>query len=164
MGILTIELLKVSLLKYILKTFKMQITILGSTGQVGNAVLRHALNSGYKVKVLVRSSNKLNDLKEKVDFIEGDLLDSLAVERAIEGSSAIINAAGGVKEPDQYIKFQQIGKILAESVGEYFMLNASQMNDILTQIRSVVKDWRICANAIGIPKQEQDRMHPAFQF
>ena len=45
----------------------MQITILGSTGQVGKAVVIEALKSGYQVKVLVRSPDKLGDLKEKVE-------------------------------------------------------------------------------------------------
>lgn len=94
----------------------MQITILGSTGQVGKAVLREALNRGYQVTVLVRSPDKLGDLKEKVKIVQGDLLDPIAVEKALEGSKAVINAAGGVKEPDQYRKFQQIGGVLVEKM------------------------------------------------
>ena len=48
--------------------------------------------------------------------INGDLIDSLAVEQALQGSVAVINAAGGAKEPDQFSKFQQIGKILTEQM------------------------------------------------
>ena len=96
----------------------MQITILGSTGQVGRAVLNEALKKGYQEKVLVRSPEKLGDLKEKVTIIKGNLLDSFSVERALEGSKAIINAAGGVKEPNQFTKFQQIGEILSEKMNQ----------------------------------------------
>ena len=53
---------------------------------------------------------------------------------------------------------------LAKSVGEYFMLNTKQMDEILRQIISVVAKWRIHANAIGIPKKEQEMMQPAFRF
>jgi serine/threonine-protein kinase HipA len=53
---------------------------------------------------------------------------------------------------------------LAKSVGEYFMLNTKQMEEILTQIISVVSKWRIHANAIGILKKEQEMMQPAFKF
>ena len=94
----------------------MQITILGATGQVGKATLREALNKGYQVKVLVRSPDKLGDLKEKVTIVKGDLLNSLSVEQALHGSVVVINAAGGIKEPDQYKKFQLIGKILMEKM------------------------------------------------
>lgn len=40
----------------------MQITIPGSTGQVGKATLKEALKVGYQVKVLVRSPAKLSEL------------------------------------------------------------------------------------------------------
>lgn len=47
---------------------------------------------------------------------------------------------------------------LAKSVGEYFMLNTKHMEEILTQVNSVVAKWRIHANAIGILKKEQEMM------
>lgn len=53
---------------------------------------------------------------------------------------------------------------LAMSVGELFMLDIPSMDKILTEVKSVVSDWKIYANSIGIPKTEQDRMTPAFKF
>jgi serine/threonine-protein kinase HipA len=53
---------------------------------------------------------------------------------------------------------------LARSVGEYFMLNTKKMEEILTQIISVIAKWRIHANAIGILKKEQEMMEPAFKY
>jgi putative NADH-flavin reductase len=97
----------------------MQITILGSSGQVGKAVVTEALKAGYHVKVLVRNSDKLGDLKEKVEVIKGNLLDTLSVDKALEGSNAVINASGGVKEPNQFLKFQQIGKLLIEKMKQH---------------------------------------------
>jgi putative NADH-flavin reductase len=94
----------------------MQITILGSTGQVGKAVLNAALKLGHTVKVLVREPEKLGKLKEKVAIVKGDLLDELSVEKAFEGSKAVINVSGAVKEPDQLQKFRQIGKILVDKM------------------------------------------------
>jgi len=44
------------------------------------------------------------------------------------------------------------------------MLNAKKMEEILTQIISVIAKWRIHANAIGILKKEQGMMQPAFKF
>lgn len=95
---------------------KTQITIFGSTGQVGQAVLKEALKSGYQVKVLVRSPEKLGDFKDQVEVVQGNLLDASSVEKALEGSKAVINAAGGVKEADQFGKFQSIGYILLEKM------------------------------------------------
>ncbi len=96
----------------------MQISILGATGQVGKATLKAALSRGYQVKVLVRSPEKLGDLKEQVTIVEGNLLNSASVEQALTGSVAVVNAAGGVKEPGQYEKFQKIGYILTDKMNE----------------------------------------------
>ncbi|MCD4769150.1 MAG: HipA domain-containing protein [Bacteroidales bacterium] len=53
---------------------------------------------------------------------------------------------------------------LVKSVGEYFMLNIGQMNEILTEVKSVVAKWRIYASNIEISKQDQEMMQPAFLF
>jgi putative NADH-flavin reductase len=94
----------------------MQITILGSTGQVGKAVLNQALKAGYQVNVLVRDPEKLADLKEKVQVVKGNLLDEAAVEKALAGSTAVINVSGAVKEPDQIEKFKKIGDLLVSKM------------------------------------------------
>ncbi len=94
----------------------MQVTILGATGQVGKATLEKALAKGYQIKVLVRSPDKLGEFRDKVTVIKGDLLDSSAVNKALQGSSVVINAAGGVKEPDQFKKFEKIATILSDKM------------------------------------------------
>ncbi len=53
---------------------------------------------------------------------------------------------------------------LARSVGEFFMLDLTSMDKIITEVGFVVSDWRKYANSIGIPKTEQERMTPAFRF
>jgi serine/threonine-protein kinase HipA len=53
---------------------------------------------------------------------------------------------------------------LVKSVGEYFMLDIGQMNEILTRVKSVVAKWRTYANSIGISKHDQEMMQPAFKF
>ena len=94
----------------------MQITILGSAGQIGKIVAAEAIKMGYRVKVLVRNPDKLGELKDKVDIVQGNLLDPLSVEKALAGSKAVINLSGAVKEPNQIEKFQKIGEILVEKM------------------------------------------------
>src|SRR3977135_4427925 len=96
----------------------MQITILGAAGRIGKEVVKEALKAGYQVKVLVRNPDKLGELKERVEIVEGNLLDPLSVEKAMDGSRVVINLSGAAKEPDQVIKFQKIGKILVEKLKE----------------------------------------------
>jgi putative NADH-flavin reductase len=80
--------------------------------RVGQVVLREALWAGYRVRLLARSPHKLGAVSGAVDVVEGDLLDVSALRNALRGSRAVLSAAGGVKEPDQYGRFQRIGRNL----------------------------------------------------
>ena len=51
---------------------------------------------------------------------------------------------------------------LAYNVGEYFMLDKKNMDQILSEVKTSVSKWRIVASSIGIPRPEQDRMSSAF--
>ena len=51
---------------------------------------------------------------------------------------------------------------LAKSVGEYFHLNANQMDSIIKEVKGAVSGWRKIAIDIGIPRSEQDKMASAF--
>ena len=53
---------------------------------------------------------------------------------------------------------------LAKNVGEYFQLNEKQMDDILKEIKRVVKNWKTEATKIGISKAEIALMSSAFKF
>ncbi|MGJ8550684.1 type II toxin-antitoxin system HipA family toxin [Winogradskyella wichelsiae] len=51
---------------------------------------------------------------------------------------------------------------LAKSVGVYFRLNDTEMNAILTDVLTVVKDWKAVAKDIGIKNSEITLMSAAF--
>lgn len=51
---------------------------------------------------------------------------------------------------------------LAKSVGEYFRLTAKEMDQIIIEVLSVVKNWRRIAKEISIPRSEQELMARAF--
>lgn len=51
---------------------------------------------------------------------------------------------------------------LALSVGEYFRLNEKQMIQIIDEVISAVNKWRLIADKIGIPKNQQSLMTKAF--
>jgi len=53
---------------------------------------------------------------------------------------------------------------LARSVGLYFQLQDTQMENIIEEVISAVKEWRIVAKEIGISRAEQEVMSPAFQL
>ena len=53
---------------------------------------------------------------------------------------------------------------LAKSVGAFFQLNEKQMDDILKEVKVVVKNWKTEATKIGISKAEIILMYSAFKF
>ena len=53
---------------------------------------------------------------------------------------------------------------LAVSVGEYFLLNKSQMDSILKEVFSAVKEWKSVAKSLKIPRKEILLMEQAFRW
>lgn len=53
---------------------------------------------------------------------------------------------------------------LAKSVGEYFRLTPKEMDEIIREVTTVVKNWKNMAKQIGISRAEQELMVGAFNF
>ncbi|MFV0182878.1 type II toxin-antitoxin system HipA family toxin [Empedobacter falsenii] len=53
---------------------------------------------------------------------------------------------------------------LAKSVGEYFRLTTNEMDQIIDEVITVVKNWQDIANKIGISRAEQELMASAFKY
>lgn len=51
---------------------------------------------------------------------------------------------------------------LAKSVGVFFRLTENQMDNIITEVKTVVSTWKHEADKIGISKKEQNIMARAF--
>ena len=85
----------------------MKMAILGSTGFVGKELLKKSIEKGHQIKVLVRKPNKLGELIEKVEVIEGDYFDKDKVEKAIIGTDIVISAIGpSTKRPESTEKYE----------------------------------------------------------
>lgn len=70
----------------------MKIAIFGGTGRTGIHVVKKALGEGYEVSVLARTPEKMTISDNKLTVIQGDVTDSAAVARTIEGSNAVISS------------------------------------------------------------------------
>ncbi|WP_448190976.1 hopanoid-associated sugar epimerase [Azospirillum sp. sgz301742] len=72
----------------------MTILVTGATGFVGSAVARRLLAQGRRVRALVRpSSDRCNLEGLPLEIVEGDLLDSASLERAVEGCGGLFHVA-----------------------------------------------------------------------
>jgi putative NADH-flavin reductase len=79
----------------------MKLLVLGATGDIGSAVVGAAMAKGYEVTALVRSPDKLGELRNRVGIVQGDLTDADAVSRAVGGHDAVISAVGSSPDKSQ---------------------------------------------------------------
>jgi len=74
----------------------MKVLVTGGTGFVGMALVKHLLRCDYKVRLLVRSkTNKFLPGDPGVEIVEGDIISSNDVNRAVKDCSVVFNVAGG---------------------------------------------------------------------
>ncbi|MDQ2835128.1 MAG: SDR family oxidoreductase [Acidobacteriota bacterium] len=71
----------------------MKVLVIGAAGRSGEAVVNEALAAGHKVTAFVRSAAQYN--KANVRIVAGDVLDAAAVDPAVFGQDAVIDALGG---------------------------------------------------------------------
>ena len=69
----------------------MRVLILGSTGRIGATTIRELIVAGHDVVALVRAQPGDGG---PISFLVGDVTDQDAVERAVEGTDAVIAALG----------------------------------------------------------------------
>ena len=84
----------------------MKIAILGSTGFVGNVLIKKAIARGYEIKTLARDPEKLNEIKDKIEIIRGSVFELSSIDSAIEGTEAVLSTIGPPPgkpcNPEQY--------------------------------------------------------------
>jgi len=76
------------------------VLVTGGTGFLGSYIIKHLVEKGYAVRA-IRRSNKLpfwipKEIFDKVEWVEGDVLDVVALEEAMEGVDTVIHSAAVV--------------------------------------------------------------------
>ena len=72
----------------------MKITIFGANGQIGQLLVKQALDAGYDVTAYTRRPNALNIEHEKLQSVVGSLTDQEKLKEAIIGRDAVLSALG----------------------------------------------------------------------
>ena len=75
----------------------MRVVIVGATGKTGHRLVAQALSAGYEVRAFVRDVSRLPLRHERLQIVEGDVLDATSIERAVSGTDAVLSALGRTK-------------------------------------------------------------------
>jgi putative NADH-flavin reductase len=94
----------------------MKVIVFGSTGTIGKHLIEQSLNEGHHVTAFLRDSGKLENIKRKnLSLFEGDVLNKINVESAIENHDAVIIALGAGKDRKSTIRSQGT-KVIIEAM------------------------------------------------
>ncbi len=72
----------------------MKFLVLGATGGIGMEIVRQGLERGHAMTALVRATARLEPYRGRITMIEGDLLDSHGLARAMAGQEVVLSAFG----------------------------------------------------------------------
>ncbi|MGC8712861.1 MAG: SDR family oxidoreductase [Leptodesmis sp.] len=133
----------------------MKVLVVGATGTLGRQVARRALDEGYEVRCLVRSQKKAAFLKEwGAELVTGDLCQPETLKPALEGVSAVIDAATAratdalsIKEVDWQGNINLIQAAQAAGIERFIffsILDAEKYPEVpLLEIKNCVEDYLI---------------------
>ena len=72
----------------------MKIVIFGASGHIGQIVVAHALEKGYKVTAFVRNPKSLSIKSKNLSICVGDIKNYPQVADAVKGNEAVISVIG----------------------------------------------------------------------
>lgn len=124
----------------------MKIAVFGATGKTGMQIVEQALAQGHEVKAFVRDPQKMTIRDDKLESVQGDVLEPTSVETAIEGVDAVLVALGakpdtkatmmteGTKNIVNATKKHKVKKLIVE--GSYPMSGSPESMEFLKGVMS----------------------------
>ncbi len=124
-----------------------KVLLTGANGLLGSFILRELLENNFSVKATCRSNSNfelIQDIKDKVEWFEGDMTDFLAMEKAMADCDIVIHSAAVVS----YDKKDKANMIPTNVNGTRNLVDLAIEKDIkqFIQISSIA--------AVGRPKTQ----------
>src|SRR5215469_13140551 len=74
------------------------VLVTGGTGFIGAYIIKELIEKGYAVRALKRSTSKVPffipaEIFEKIEWVEGDVLDTVSLEEAMSDVDSVIHSA-----------------------------------------------------------------------
>ncbi len=72
----------------------MRLAVFGASGGTGRRVVEQALGHGHEVVAFVRDISSFDSATERLEIVQGDVLDPASVDAAVRGCVSVISALG----------------------------------------------------------------------
>lgn len=72
----------------------MRVLVLGATGGTGKEIVHQAIDRKHEVTAMVRSPERLGELRDLVQVREGNLLNTIELAASLRGQDAVLSAIG----------------------------------------------------------------------
>ena len=101
------------------------VLVTGATGYIGGRLVTQLLEIGYRVRVFARQAERLRDYPwiSKVEVVEGDANDTVALDRALKGTHVAYYMLHALNLTDD---FENEEKVLAEKFAKVALENKLQ--------------------------------------
>jgi len=103
----------------------LKILVYGGTGNIGQRIVNEALSRGDSVTVVVRNPPSAAPTRDRLRFVQGNVLDAADVEKQIQGQDLVINAVsegalptGLPAAPQAPHFYAHVAQVLVEAVRE----------------------------------------------
>lgn len=77
----------------------MKIIVFGASGGTGKEIVKQALEARHEVTAFVRNPAKLDIQHADLNILQGDILDTVTVKKAVAGREAVISTLGPSRPP-----------------------------------------------------------------
>ncbi len=91
----------------------MKLVVFGATGNVGQQVVKQALEQGHEVTAFARNPLKLDIKHPKLTLFQGDVMDSARVEQALQGQEIVVCTLGSGKKLSGTVRSQGTQNIIS---------------------------------------------------
>ena len=111
---------------------KMKILVIGGAGKVGSQVVKELRKRGATVRALVRAKDRAAPAPGGTELVEGDLLDPVSVERALDGMDKLylLNAVAPDELTQGLIAYDLAKKRKLKQIVYHSVLKAESFRDV----------------------------------
>ena len=110
----------------------MKVLVTGSTGKVGSQVMRELRKRDVTVRALVRKKESSAPVQDGVELVEGDLLDPVSVQKALDGVDKLylLNAVVPDELTQGLIAYDLAKKLKLKHIVYHSVFKVEQFKDV----------------------------------